>query len=115
MIPLKSKVVSVGEGRDAWPSLSGEAYASSMAENKKNYSGNSVGVQKSKNRCSYEKARVGPLVDWRTKKEGKRGVDGGGGTEVWREVVVVVGHDRGLSSLCFVLAGWATRLFTITA
>lgn len=80
MIPLKSKVVSVGEGRDAWPSLSGEAYASSMAENKnKNYSGNSVGVQKSKNRCSYEKARVGPLVDWRTKKEGKRGVDGGGG------------------------------------
>jgi len=33
-IPLRSNVVSVGEGSDAWPSLSGEAYASSMAENK---------------------------------------------------------------------------------
>lgn len=30
-IRLKSKVLSVGEGSEAWPSLSGEAYASSIA------------------------------------------------------------------------------------
>ena len=34
VIPLRSNVVSVGEGSEAWPSLSGEAYASSMAGNK---------------------------------------------------------------------------------